>query len=58
MSKWQAISTGFMTNALNPKATIFFLAILRPWLARTPPPISRFLWCLDVCGDRLMVYFG
>lgn len=38
MTAWQAIRTGFFTNALNPKATLFFLAFSpklftpqRPW---------------------------
>lgn len=27
MSKWQAIRSGFITNATNPKATLFFLSL-------------------------------
>lgn len=27
ISKWQAIKMGFLTNALNPKATLFFLSL-------------------------------
>ena len=43
MSKFKAFSTGFMTNALNPKATVFFLAIFTSLVsAQTPLKIQIF----------------
>lgn len=43
MSKFKAFSTGFMTNALNPKATVFFLAIFTSLVsAQTPIKIQIF----------------
>jgi len=34
---WQAFRTGFLTNALNPKATLFFLALFTSIVSRTTP---------------------
>lgn len=43
ISKFKALSTGFMTNALNPKATVFFLAIFTSLVsAQTPLKIQIF----------------
>ena len=43
MNKFKAFSTGFMTNALNPKATVFFLAIFTSLVsAQTPIKIQIF----------------
>jgi len=43
LSQWKAFSIGFMTNALNPKATIFFLAIFTTLVnPQTPMKIQIF----------------
>ncbi|WP_448512026.1 LysE family translocator [Photorhabdus laumondii] len=42
-SRWKAFLMGFMTNALNPKATLFFLAIFTTVVSsNTPIPIQMF----------------
>ncbi len=46
----RAFSTGFLTNATNPKATLFFLAIFTTVVsASTPLPIQA-LYGLWMCG--------
>ncbi|WP_151815399.1 LysE family translocator [Acinetobacter soli] len=49
MSKWQAISTGFMTNALNPKATIFFLAIFTTLVSPNTPTNIQIFYGVWMC---------
>lgn len=36
-STWQAFRIGFLTNALNPKATLFFLALFTSIISRQTP---------------------
>lgn len=59
ISKFKALSTGFMTNALNPKATCFFSCNFYQFGQCTNPiKNSNFLWCLDVYGQCSMVHIG
>lgn len=73
ISKLKAFSTGFLTNALNPKAMLFFLSIFTAILApETPTPImliyasiifsTTLIWFSFVAfcfsGERLREYFG
>ncbi|TCB34260.1 LysE family translocator [Acinetobacter sp. ANC 4910] len=44
MSYHQAFMTGFWTNALNPKATIFFLAIFTSIVSTTTPLFTQILY--------------
>jgi threonine/homoserine/homoserine lactone efflux protein len=44
MSYRQAFMTGFWTNALNPKATIFFLAIFTSIVSTTTPLFTQILY--------------
>ena len=37
ITAWQAIKTGFLTNALNPKATLFFLAVFTQVIHQSTP---------------------
>jgi len=40
-SRWQAMRTGFLTNGLNPKATLFFLSLFTVVISpQTPLPIQ------------------
>lgn len=45
----QAFMTGFMTNALNPKATIFFLAIFTTLVSSTTPIQVQALYGVWMC---------
>lgn len=45
----QAFMTGFMTNALNPKATIFFLAIFTTLVSSTTPIQVQVLYGVWMC---------
>ncbi len=38
-SPWKAVQTGFLTNALNPKATLFFLSLFTLVISPTTPII-------------------
>ncbi|WP_445116812.1 LysE family translocator [Acinetobacter sp. WZC-1] len=46
---WQAFMTGFLTNALNPKATIFFLAIFTTLVSPATPLKIQALYGLWMC---------
>ncbi|GBU15348.1 lysine transporter LysE [Polaromonas sp.] len=50
-SAWNAFATGFLTNATNPKATLFFLAIFSTLVSsKTPLAVQAFygLWMCAV----------
>ncbi len=40
-SAWQSFRLGFLTNALNPKATLFFLALFSVIIAASTPNLVR-----------------
>lgn len=44
----QAIQMGFLTNALNPKATLFFLAIFTQVIHQTTPVMIKVLYGLEM----------
>ncbi len=55
MSAWNAVKVGFLCNALNPKATLFFVALFTQVIAPTTPialqlfyglymSVATFLW--------------
>ncbi|MDD2324878.1 MAG: LysE family translocator [Alphaproteobacteria bacterium] len=39
ITSWQAVRSGFLTNILNPKATLFFLAIFSQIIRVDTPPV-------------------
>ena len=45
-----ALIMGFMTNALNPKATIFFLAIFTTLVSPTTPMKVQFVYGVWMCS--------
>lgn len=50
LNKWNAFSMGFMTNALNPKATIFFLSIFTTLVSVTTPVKIQVFYGLWMCA--------
>ncbi|CBJ79760.1 putative amino acid efflux transmembrane protein [Xenorhabdus bovienii str. Jollieti] len=48
-SKWQAFLMGFMTNALNPKATLFFLAVFTTVVSINTPILIQVFYGLWMC---------
>ncbi|WP_085668016.1 MULTISPECIES: LysE family translocator [unclassified Pseudomonas] len=49
-SLFKAFSTGFLTNATNPKATLFFLAIFTTIISASTPLQIQALYGLWMCG--------
>ena len=54
---WQSFSQGFITNALNPKATLFFLALFTQVLEPTTPLGVQF-WYGTICALTAMAWFS
>jgi RhtB (resistance to homoserine/threonine) family protein len=48
MGKWAAIKTGFLTNVLNPKATLFFLAVFTQVIHTTTPTFVKVLYGIEM----------
>lgn len=48
MTSWQAIRTGFFTNALNPKATLFFFSVFTQVIHPSTPTGIRFLYGIEM----------
>jgi RhtB (resistance to homoserine/threonine) family protein len=48
ITKWQALKEGFLTNSLNPKATLFFLSIFTQVIDPTTPLFIQGLLGLEV----------
>lgn len=46
----KAFTTGFLTNATNPKATLFFLAIFTTLISTTTPLAIQALYGVWMCG--------
>ncbi len=44
LDKWEAIKTGFLTNLLNPKVTLFFLALFSQVIHTTTPLYAKILY--------------
>lgn len=47
-SNFQAVKMGFLTNALNPKATVFFLSLFTQVISPTTPLIIQVLYGLEI----------
>ncbi len=47
LSHWSAIKTGFLTNVLNPKATMFFLALFTQVIDPATPKIIQLFFGLE-----------
>lgn len=47
ISHWSAIKTGFLTNVLNPKATMFFLALFTQVIDPATPKIIQLFFGLE-----------
>ncbi len=45
---WSAIKTGFLTNVLNPKATLFFLAVFTQVIDKNTPVFVKVLYGLEM----------
>ncbi|OKP04829.1 LysE family translocator [Xenorhabdus eapokensis] len=48
-SRWKAFLMGFMTNALNPKATLFFLAVFTTVVSSNTPILIQVFYGLWMC---------
>lgn len=48
-SPWQAFVIGFMTNATNPKATLFFLAVFTTIVSMNTPLLVQVLYGIWMC---------
>lgn len=57
MSDWQAIRSGFLTNVLNPKATLFFLAIFSQIIRPDTPFIWQSVYGLT-CAAMVFIWFS
>lgn len=49
-SAWKAFATGFLTNATNPKATLFFLAIFTTLISSDTPLSVQTLYGVWMCS--------
>ena len=49
-SAWKAFATGFLTNATNPKATLFFLAIFTTLVSSDTPLHIQTLYGIWMCS--------
>jgi threonine/homoserine/homoserine lactone efflux protein len=50
LNKWSAFRMGFMTNALNPKATIFFLSVFTTLVSVTTPIKIQAFYGIWMCA--------
>lgn len=57
MTDWGALRSGFLTNVLNPKATLFFLAIFSQIISVNTPMIWLILYGLT-CSCIIVVWFS
>jgi len=48
MNPWSSFKTGFFTNALNPKATLFFLALFTQFIDPSTPKIIQFTFGVEM----------
>ena len=48
LTAWQAIRTGFLTNALNPKATLFFLSLFTQIISTKTPLYIQTLYGIEM----------
>jgi RhtB (resistance to homoserine/threonine) family protein len=57
LSNLQAIRLGFLTNALNPKATLFFLALFTQVIDQATPLLVKMLYGIEM-SVATFVWFG
>lgn len=48
ISSWQAVKIGFLTNALNPKATMFFLALFTQVVSPATPKFIQLMYGVEM----------
>ncbi|HEY4512023.1 MAG TPA: LysE family transporter [Candidatus Paceibacterota bacterium] len=48
ITPWQSIKVGFLTNALNPKATLFFLALFTQVINPATPKLIQFIYGIEM----------
>lgn len=48
ISIWSSVKQGFLTNALNPKATLFFLALFTQVIDPATPKVIQFLFGIEM----------
>lgn len=48
MSSWQAVKTGFLTNVLNPKVTLFFLALFTQVIDQSTPLFIKVMYGIEM----------
>lgn len=57
LTSWQAFRTGFLTNALNPKASLFFLAIFSQIINPATPLTWQIAYGLT-CSAMVTIWFS
>lgn len=57
MTAWQAVRTGFLTNVLNPKATLFFLALFTQVVNPETPKLIQSFYGIEMAA-MTFVWFG
>lgn len=48
VSRWQPVKEGFLSNVLNPKTVVFYMAFLPQFIAPTDPALLKSLWLAGV----------
>ncbi|MGO1394356.1 MAG: LysE family translocator [Halomonas sp.] len=48
VSRWQPVKEGFLSNVLNPKTVIFYMAFLPQFIAPGDPALLKSLWLAGV----------
>jgi len=56
LSKWGAMRMGFITNLLNPKATLFFLAIFTQVIHPQTPKSVQIVYGLTMSGTTFLYF--
>ena len=58
IGKWKAIRLGFLTNILNPKATLFFLSIFSLAISPSTPMFIKILYGIEMSLATFMWFAG
>lgn len=48
VSRWQPVKEGFLSNVLNPKTVVFYMAFLPQFIAPGDPALLKSLWLASV----------
>lgn len=48
VSVWQPLREGFLSNVLNPKTVVFYMAFLPQFIAPTDPAVLKSLWLAGI----------